>query len=74
MAAKYGVTIPQLCIQYTLQLGTVSLPKSSNPAHIRSNVAADFTISAEDMAALENIGQDYGEDSRWPVFRRKKTV
>ena len=73
-ATKYGVTIPQLCIQYTLQLGTVSLPKSSNPAHIRSNVAADFTISAEDMAALENIGQDYGEDSRWPVFRRKKTV
>lgn len=72
MAAKYGVTIPQLCIQYTLQLGTVSLPKSSNPAHIRSNVEADFTLSAEDMVALENIGQDYGEDSRWPVFRRKK--
>lgn len=74
MASKYGVTIPQLCIQYTLQLGTVSLPKSSNPAHIRSNVEAAFTISEEDMAALENIGQDYGEDSRWPVFRRKKTV
>ena len=73
-ATKYGVTIPQLCIQYTLQLGTVSLPKSSNPAHIRSNVAAIFTISEEDMSALENIGQDYGEDSRWPVFRRKKTV
>ena len=72
MAVRYGVTIPQLCIQYTLQLGTVSLPKSSNPAHIRSNVEADFTISEEDMAALENIGQDYGEDSRWPVFSRKK--
>lgn len=72
MAAKYGVTIPQLCIQYTLQLETVSLPKSSNPDHIRSNVQLDFTISQEDMAGLENIGQDYGEDSRWPVFSRKK--
>ena len=71
MAAKYGVTIPQLCIQYTLQLGTVSLSKSSNPDHIRSNVQLDFTISQEDMAGLENIGQDYGEDSRWPVFSRK---
>ena len=72
VAAKYGVTIPQLCIQYTLQLGTVSLPKSSNPDHIRSNVQLDFTISDEDMAALENIGQDYGQDSRWPVFSKKK--
>ena len=72
VAAKYGVTIPQLCIRYTLQLGTVSLPKSSNPDHIRSNVQLDFTISDEDMAALENIGQDYGQDSRWPVFSKKK--
>ena len=74
VAAKYGATIPQLCIQYTLQLGTVSLPKSSNPEHIRSNVQLDFTISNEDMAALESIGQDYGEDSRWPVFSGKRQV
>ena len=74
MAAKYGVTIPQLCIQYTLQLGTVSLPKSSNPEHIRSNAQLDFTISPEDMAILENTGQDYGEDSRWPVFSRRKQL
>ena len=72
MAEKYGATIPQLCIQYTLQLGTVSLPKSSNPEHICSNVQLDFTISNEDMVALESIGQDYGEDSRWPVFSGKK--
>lgn len=74
MAAKYGATIPQLCIQYTLQLGTVSLPKSSNPEHIRSNAQLGFTISPEDMAILENTGQDYGEDSRWPVFSRRKQL
>jgi len=74
VAARYGVTIPQLCIQYTLQLGTVSLPKSSNPEHIRSNAELGFTISDEDMAALERIGQDYGEDSRWPVFSGRKQV
>ena len=59
VANRYGVTIPQLCIQYTLQLGTVSLPKSSNPDHIKSNVQLDFTISDEDMAILAGIGQDY---------------
>ena len=58
VAKRYGVTIPQLCIQYTLQLGTVSLPKSSNPEHIKSNVQLDFTISDEDMAILSGIGQD----------------
>lgn len=73
-AKRYGVTIPQLCIQYTLQLGTVSLPKSSNPDHIKSNVQLDFTISDEDMALLAGIGQDYGDDSWWPVFSKKKQV
>ena len=72
MAARYGVTIPQLCIRYTLQLGTVSLPKSTKPEHIRSNAQLDFVISPEDMAALELIGQDYGADSRWPVFGSKR--
>lgn len=57
MAARYGVTIPQLCVRYTLQLGAVSLPKSTNPEHIRSNVMLDFTISEEDMAILERYSE-----------------
>lgn len=61
MAARYGVTIPQLCIRYTLQLGTVSLPKSTKPEHIRSNAQLDFVISPEDMAALQAIGNDYSK-------------
>lgn len=74
VAARYGVTVPQLCIKYTLQLGAVTLPKSSNPDHIKSNVQLDFTISDEDMAFLAGIGQDYGDDSWWPVFSGKKQV
>jgi diketogulonate reductase-like aldo/keto reductase len=74
VAKRYGVTIPQLCIQYTLQLGTVSLPKSSNPEHIKSNVQLDFSISDDDMAVLSCIGQDYGDDSWWPVFSKKKQL
>jgi diketogulonate reductase-like aldo/keto reductase len=74
VAEKYRVGIAQLCIQYTLQLGAVSLPKSSNPDHIRSNTQLEFTISDDDMKLLESIGQDYGTDSRFPVFSKKKQV
>ena len=55
MAEKYGVSVPQLCIRYTLQLGTVSLPKTANPDHMRSNAQVDFVISQEDMAALRDL-------------------
>ena len=57
VAARYGVTVPQLCIRYTLQLGAVSLPKSSKADHIRSNAEIDFTISDKDMAYLAGLGK-----------------
>ena len=48
IAEKYGVSVPQLCIRYTLQLGAVSLPKTGNPEHMRTNAEVDFEISPED--------------------------
>ena len=72
MAAKYGVSVPQLCIRYTLQLGTVSLPKTANPDHMRSNAQVDFTISDEDMNALRDLHErDYGDASVFPVYSGK---
>ncbi|MGO4455308.1 aldo/keto reductase [Arthrobacter sp. RAF14] len=55
MAAWYGVSVAQLCIRYTLQLGAVSLPKTTSPEHMRSNSELDFEISTEDMAALRGL-------------------
>ena len=73
MAQKYGVTVPQLCIRYTLQLGLLPLPKTANPEHMRSNAQLDFEISAEDMAVLGQMEKldDYGEYSFFPVFGGK---
>ena len=72
MAEKYGVSIPQLCIKYTLQLDTVSLPKASSRAHIEDNMKLDFEISEEDMIELIKLNEiDYGIDALWPVFRKK---
>ena len=44
IAEKYQVTVPQLCIRYDLQLGTLPLPKTANPAHMRENAKVDFEI------------------------------
>lgn len=72
IAEKYGVTVPQLCIRYTLQLGTVSLPKTANPDHMRSNAQVDFAISEEDMDALRTLDEkDYGENAVFPVYSGK---
>ncbi|QNS02216.1 aldo/keto reductase [Streptomyces xanthii] len=72
MAEKYGMSVPQLCIRYTLQLGTVSLPKTSNPDHMRSNAEVDFEISGDDMDALRGLRDvDYGEHSAFPVYSGK---
>ncbi len=70
MAEKYGVTVPQLCIRYTLQLGTISLPKTGNPDHMKSNAEVDFEISAEDMETLKNFKkiESYGASSGFPVY------
>ncbi|MBU8861796.1 MULTISPECIES: aldo/keto reductase [unclassified Micromonospora] len=69
VAEKYGVSVPQLCIRYTIQLGTVSLPKTANPEHMRSNAQLDFVISDDDMDLLRNMVQrDYGEHSVFPVY------
>ncbi|MFJ5088630.1 aldo/keto reductase [Streptomyces sp. NPDC088674] len=72
MAHKYGVSVPQLCIRYTLQLGTVSLPKTANPEHMRSNADVAFEISGADMDVLRDLRDvDYGEHSAFPVYSGK---
>ena len=73
MADKYGVTVPQLCIRYTIQLGTVSLPKTANPEHMKTNADVDFEISTEDMETLKKFKkiENYGESSGFPVYGGK---
>ena len=73
MAEKYGVTVPQLCIRYDIQLGMIVLPKTANPAHMRDNAEVDFEISDEDMELLKKVERidNYGDSSYFPVFGGK---
>ena len=73
MAEKYGVTIPQMCIRFDIQLGMIVLPKTANPEHMKTNAAVDFVISDEDMEILKHLAKikDYGEYGFFPVFGGK---
>ena len=73
MAAKYQVSVAQLCIRYDWQLNTVVLPKSTNPVHMKENSELNFVINDEDMKALEAVKSfDYGSSSHFPVFGGKR--
>lgn len=73
MAEKYGVSIPQLCIRYDIQLGMIVLPKTENPSHMKNNADLDFVISEDDMEILKNIDriENYGKHGFFPVFGGK---
>lgn len=73
MAAKYNVTAAQLCVRYALQLGTIPLPKTTDPRHMQNNADVDFVISEADMRTLV-YGEkeiDYGDSAAFPVFSQK---
>ena len=72
MAKKYEVSVPQLSIRYTLQLGLLPLPKTANPDHMKNNADLDFKISEADMETLKNMApiKDYGEASVFPVYSK----
>lgn len=55
MAAKYGVSVAQLCIRWCIQHDAVVIPKSTDPQRIRENAQVDFVISEEDMRILDAI-------------------
>jgi diketogulonate reductase-like aldo/keto reductase len=70
IADRYGVSVPQLSIRYTLELGLLPLPKTTKPEHMKSNADVDFEISDDDLETLKNVNEieDYGEHSAFPVF------
>lgn len=55
IAARYGVSVPQLCIRFDLQLGTMPLPKTLSRERMAQNADVDFVISDDDMAELLKV-------------------
>ena len=55
MLKKYNASIAQLCVQYALQHNVIPLVKSVTKERIIENLKINFTISNEDMCAIDNI-------------------
>jgi diketogulonate reductase-like aldo/keto reductase len=62
-ARKHGKTEAQVMLRWALQRDTVVIPKSVRPDRIRSNAEIfDFTLDADDLAALDGLDRTGGTD------------
>ncbi len=56
LAEKYGKSIAQICLRWSLQRGYLPLPKSVTPARIKENVEVfDFELSADDVQLIADL-------------------
>ena len=55
VAKNYNVTVPQLCIRFCLQKGTLPIFKTNHEEYLVSNLKLDFEISDEDIAYLDTL-------------------
>jgi diketogulonate reductase-like aldo/keto reductase len=55
VAARHGATIYQIALAWTLaQPGVIAIPKATDPAHVRENIAAvEIGLTAEDLAQID---------------------
>jgi diketogulonate reductase-like aldo/keto reductase len=56
IALKYGKSVAQVCIRWSLQMGFLPLPKSTNEARIRENADVfDFELSERDVRTIAGL-------------------
>lgn len=74
IAEKYGVSVSALCIKYCLELGTIALPKTANPTHMKDNLNVEFDLSKEDFDYLKSLDRikDYGKSEIFPCYSEGK--
>ena len=64
LAQKYGKTVAQIVIRWSLQKGYLPLPKSVNDTHIRENIDVfDFELSDGDVRRVTHLDWDCGSSS-----------
>lgn len=65
LAEKYGKNAGQIILRFEVQEGVITLPKSTNPERIRTNLDIfDFELTDEEMRAMRNL--DTGKGSHNP--------
>ncbi|MGE7614643.1 MULTISPECIES: aldo/keto reductase [unclassified Paenibacillus] len=60
LAGKYDKTPAQIVLRWDLQQGVITIPKSVHADRIKENAGFfDFTLSDEDVKAIENLNRDH---------------
>ena len=63
IAAKYGKTPAQIVLRWDVELGLVTIPRSSNPERLAQNLDIfDFALTADEITAISAL--DTGEEKR----------
>lgn len=63
---KYGKSAIQVTLRWDLQSGVVTIPRTSNKAHMVSNADIfDFELTDEEMQAINSLDQEL--DNNWDI-------
>lgn len=72
VAEKYGKSVQQICLRWSIQKGFLPLMRSISEEHIRQNTEIlDFTILADDMVRLDALNTDSCYREMWSYKRQK---
>jgi 2,5-diketo-D-gluconate reductase A len=65
IAEAHGKSPAQVAVRWSIQLGNIVIPRSSNPARITENIDVfDFELTGDEMASINGLddGTRFGED------------
>jgi 2,5-diketo-D-gluconate reductase A len=66
IAAKHRKTVAQVVLRWHNQRGVIAIPRSSNPAHRRENLAIfGFTLDPEDMQQITILNLNRSQFPEW---------
>ena len=59
LAQKHGKSPVQVILRWHMQEGHIAIPRSTDPAHIASNLEIfDFTLAPDEMASIARLDKD----------------
>jgi len=60
VALKHNKTTSQILIRWSIQIGCVPIPKSTNPSRIAENIDVyDFELNDADMSSINALNEDF---------------
>jgi len=57
IAARHGRTAAQIVLRFARQVGMLPLTGTTSPQHMRDDLADDFALSVDEVAAIDAAGQ-----------------